>query len=95
LTADEGGLLDSVSQSAAKNGWRCANEGESNSFEISHLGGRMQNKLIAFVAVASVLIFAYFVYFVTRPSPCESIFEQTAPKLQVKLDNGAWAIGQE
>jgi hypothetical protein len=59
----------------------------------------MQNKLIVFVAVASVLIVAYFVYFVTRPRPCDGIFEQTAPQLQVKLGfiaaNGAWAIGQE
>jgi hypothetical protein len=58
----------------------------------------MQKALIVFVAVASVLLIAAFMYFI-RPQPCDGIFEQTAPQLKVKLGfieaNGEWAIGKE
>ena len=58
----------------------------------------MRKALIVFVAVASVLLIAAFMYFI-RPQPCDGIFEQTAPQLNVKLGfieaNGEWAIGKE
>jgi hypothetical protein len=64
----------------------------------SQTGGGMQKALIVFVAVASVLLIAAFMYFI-RPQPCDGIFEQTAPRLKVKLGfieaNGEWAIGKE
>jgi hypothetical protein len=64
----------------------------------SQPGGGMRKALIVFVAVASVLLIAAFMYFI-RPQPCDGIFEQTAPQLNVKLGfieaNGEWAIGKE
>ena len=44
----------------------------------------MRKALIVFVAVASVLLIAAFMYFI-RPQPCDGIYEQTAPQLKVKL----------
>lgn len=58
----------------------------------------MQKAPMIFAAVAGLLIVAYFVYGII-PTPCDGIFEQTAPSLTVKVNalkaNGEWAIGPE
>jgi hypothetical protein len=54
--------------------------------------------LIALATAAGFVIVGYFVY-ISRPTACDCIFEQTAPSLSVKVNalkaNGEWVIGPE
>lgn len=56
----------------------------------------MHKGLMSAVAIASMLMVAYFIY-ANRRQPCDGIFEQTAPQLKVKLDfigsHGEWTAG--
>lgn len=58
----------------------------------------MQKAPMIFIAAVGFLIVGYFAYSIRR-TPCDGIFEQTAPSLSVKVNalkaNGEWAIGRE
>ena len=59
---------------------------------------RETQRLIVVAVIGLSSIIAFFVY-ITRPGPCDSIFEQTAPKLDTTVRflkaNGEVVIGQE
>jgi len=70
---------------------------ESDSKRSSTRGASRQLLMIA-VAFGVLAVVALFIYF-TRPGPCDSIFEQTAPKLAITLQhlktNGGVVIGHD
>jgi hypothetical protein len=60
--------------------------------------GAARQALIFAVAFGVLAVIALFIYF-TRPGPCDTIFEQTAPKLAITLQhlktNGGMVIGSD
>jgi len=64
----------------------------------SNARGAARQPLMFAVAFGVLAVVALFIYF-TRPGPCDSIFEQTAPKLAITLQhlktNGGMVIGSD